>query len=464
MLVAAAATAFSSCNKEASIEENKCELRTISISSVKPSLEGDTKTEWNGSTIQWSKGDAIRMAYTADGVWQNADGTSTSTSGDAKLYASNPLTEGGATAIFKIASYFKGSASGEYRFYGLYPSKATLSADFSTAPLTIIKVPSEQKPAPSSFDPNADIMTGMAVNTYTQLPSEIPMNWTRQVAHADITLKSLQASDGEILKKIVITANAGAELVGNFMLDIATGEIVKDDSNTKPNVISVLCDNLTIESNKNINLWLSFLPATLTSLEVYVETNLAKYTKSFTGISKEFKKNARNTLGINMADATKEEIPQASGKYLWTLANGELNSRSIIPNGKTVTFGDTDKLSWVVNYEKLLTDDYFGWDTNKGCQIGSSKKPCKSYSLTTSGLADKTISKIIVNSSTASKGTAKLSISVGGNSTSLKDQVLTATPKEYTAADINKSGDIVISWSNDAHKGFYLKSIEIQYN
>ena len=74
----------------------------LSFTSTKPILEDETKTAWNGKSIQWSKGDAIRVAYTCDGVWQNADGTATAGekngSKTAKMYQSKSLSADAETA------------------------------------------------------------------------------------------------------------------------------------------------------------------------------------------------------------------------------------------------------------------------------------------------------------------------------------------------------------------------------
>ena len=83
MLFAAAATAFVSCQKqEVSVSESSREV-TLTFASEKPAFDDDTRTEWTGETIKWSAGDRISVAYTVDGVWQNASGDA---SDDAKLY------------------------------------------------------------------------------------------------------------------------------------------------------------------------------------------------------------------------------------------------------------------------------------------------------------------------------------------------------------------------------------------
>ena len=133
--------------------------------------------------------------------------------------------------------------------------------------------------------------------------------------------------------------------------------------------------------------------------------------------------------------------------YTHTFKSGELKVGTVTLSG--------------VSWTGAGTVEYWGWDNNsaKGIQIGSSGKPCKAYSLTTSGI-EGTITEVVVNTSTASSGTAKLSISVGGTSY-LSNKALTKTATNYTATG-EASGDLVISYTNTA-KAFYIKSISVTY-
>lgn len=136
--------------------------------------------------------------------------------------------------------------------------------------------------------------------------------------------------------------------------------------------------------------------------------------------------------------------------YSHTFASGELKTAA-----GNVTLSD---VSWTTT-----TATYVGWDSNssKGIQIGSSKNPTKSYSLSTSGFAENTIKSITVNSSIASSGDATLTVSVGGTDV-INAQKLTTTATDYTADNLNLTGDVTISWACTA-KAYYIKSISITY-
>lgn len=300
MLVAAAAMAFSACQKTEMVEPETSQEVMLTFASEKPAFDDETKTEWTGETIQWSAGDKISVAYTVNGNWQNASGDA---SGDAKLYKSDALEAATETAKFNVSASFEGTTEGTHVFYGVYPAPSSTS--FADAPVATLTVPSIQTPGAASFDGSADLMTGVSVGEFTSLPTEpISMKWTRLVAHANITLKALNGvTAGETVSSITLTAQEGANLVGSQKVDITANTVV--NNNNESNVLELNGGNLSIDASGNIEFWACVLPETLTSLAVVVETNKATYTREITGISKTFKQNARNTLSIKMNEATR---------------------------------------------------------------------------------------------------------------------------------------------------------------
>ena len=317
MLFAAAAMAFVSCQKQEMEGAEMLQVSGLTFTSEKPAFDDDTKTEWTGETIQWSKGDAIRVAYTCDGVWQNADGTATADEANgeksAKIYASSAHGAASAVAQFNVPGSFKGTAEGNYEFYGVYPSSAVGSADLKFAPSVTVNIPAAQTPLAASFDPKADLMAAQSATAYTGIPTEDPISleWTRIVAHGNITLKGLKAEEGEVISTITLTANAEADMVGSHYLYLDTYNVTKPSGNNAPNVLTLDASNLTLNDG-NVEFWACFLPCTWTSLTVVVETDKATYTREITGISKTFKQNARNILSINMATA--ERVANAAAE------------------------------------------------------------------------------------------------------------------------------------------------------
>lgn len=310
-LIAAATLSLAACQKEieSPVAATKGNEIQLNFSSVKPNLtDVETKTAWTGETITWSKGDAIRIAYTVNDTWQAAAGAPESGK-PAKMYASDALTEDTEIASFKVSTYFtdeanQGQSNLVYKFYGIYPSAAG-ATDFSNAPSLTIAIPAEQTPKANSFDGALDIMYATSAD-YDGIPSDrnVDLNWHRIVSHADISMRNLQFEAGETLQSISVTAQSGADLVGSHTLNITNGEVTLASGATAGNSVTVKADNLTLSSGA-VEFWFTSLPFTASELTFTVRTDKYSYIRSFTGLNLQFLGNARNTLSVNMKKAIK---------------------------------------------------------------------------------------------------------------------------------------------------------------
>ena len=398
LFVASAAAALSivACQKTDIVPGST--ITSLKFTSKKPILEDESKTAWTGTTINWSKGDAIRVAYTCNGVWQNADGTSTadekSGSKTAKAYQSTSLSADAETAEFSVPGDFKGTAEGTYVFYGAYPSSAcTDGTDFKYAPSLTVTIPTAQTPAANSFDSAADIMIGQSVNDYTGIPTEaVPMNWDRMVAHAQLTFKTLKGfTVGEKISKVELSADSEADMVGTHYFYLDTRNISKPSS-TVANALTINGTNLYVDETGTFVAWASYLPCTVKSLTVVVTTDKATYTREISSCELVFKKNARNTLTIKMDGAVRNEIvsgPDYSGEWLiagkhnevyyaaqkWVSSNNNLKCLSIGYDGSSVTRAEGIEDCKMV-FTKIETGTYAGMYT---IEDASSTEITKSY-------------------------------------------------------------------------------------
>ena len=371
MLVAAAATAFFSCQKQETFISDASQERLLTITSEKPTFVDKSRTEWNGETIQWSAGDKISVAYTLGGVWKGQYKEDEEVYTIPKLYKSKQLGDDTEVANFDVSVDFNGadaSAEGEYVFYGVYP--APQETDFPNAPYATLEVPKTQTPEPNSFDGDSDLMIGVSVDEYSVWPKEnVSMLWTRLVAHANITLKALNGADAsEQVLSIKLTAQADAKLVGNLEVNLLNKEVAIGNAS---NVIELKGSNLAIDKDRNIEFWACLLPETLTSLTAVVETNKATYTRDITRISKTltFTNNARNTLAIDMSTAERVEkvatayyekvtsqLEDWSGKYLIVFGN---NAHATLENNKdlkatVVVAIEDDKIAASADYASAV--------------------------------------------------------------------------------------------------------------
>lgn len=311
MLLAAAATAFFSCQKPEVIVPETSQEVTLTFASEKPAFDDETKTEWTGTTIQWSEGDKISIAYTVAGNWQSKTGDAEK---NAKLYKSDALTESTSVAQFNVSAYFEGTTDGTHVFYGVYPAPS--ETDFANAPVATVTVASNQNPKADSFDANGDLMVGVS-GEYSSRPGDgetISLRWNRLVAHAVITLKNINGfTAGETIETITLTAQKDANLVGQQQVNLITKEVVKD--NDDANVLKLAAGNLKV-TDGTVSFWSCFLPETITSLTIAVETDKATYTREIESCNLEFKQNARNTLAIKMGNAVRVEKTVASDEVV----------------------------------------------------------------------------------------------------------------------------------------------------
>lgn len=133
--------------------------------------------------------------------------------------------------------------------------------------------------------------------------------------------------------------------------------------------------------------------------------------------------------------------------YTHTFKNGELTT-----TGGTVTLSD---IEWNATDATLI-----GWNNTKGIQFGSKESLNPSYTLSTSGFAGYKIKSVTVNSSIAASGDAKLTITVGDQTS--EAYKLTTSDAAYTFDCNDATGDIAINWVA-TQRAYYIKKIEIVY-
>lgn len=143
----------------------------------------------------------------------------------------------------------------------------------------------------------------------------------------------------------------------------------------------------------------------------------------------------------------------AQETYSYTFKSGDLTKTT----PKTYTF---NKVKWNVTG----TLAYCGFSGNdKGFQLatGSKGKNATNVTFETSEIPG-TITSVIVNASTNSKGSADITVKVGSKDFGKKQQC-NANPKDYTFTG-EGTGTISINLDNTASKkGLYIKSITVEY-
>lgn len=453
MLVAAAAMAFVSCQKQENFApEVSTEEVVLTFASEKPAFDDETKTEWTGETIQWSAGDKISVAYTVAGNWQNASGDA---DGNAKIYQSNPISEAASVANFSVPTSFTGGTAGTHVFYAVYPALG--DNNFPSAPVANISISPNQNPKANSFDSSADVMVGVS-GEYDVRPNTnetISLKWDRLVAHAVITLKNINGLTAEeSLKYITLTAQADANLVGQQNVNLIEKTIVKDEDNDAANILKLSADKLSV-SDGTVTFWACVLPETITSLTVEVETDKATYTREITGISKEFKKNARNILAVNMEKAVRVEnaVDNNVTDVLTRATTGVTGTSYSSWEGKTLTSGAV--------YAGQSAGDH------ESIQLRSNNSNSGVISTTSGGYAKKVV--VTWNSNTASGRTLNIygSNTAYTNPTELYNNntrgTLLGTIVCGTSVELDVEGDYEYIGMRSASGAMYLERIEISW-
>ena len=290
-IAATAAVAIVSCAKE----ETPAPVLgpELQFSSEEAEEGTQSKTHWTGSTIWWSKGDKIAVAYADAGVWKN------------QFFVSNELADDSHQATFVARTTLAENSKGSFSFYGLYPAIA-VSDDFSACPSASVLIPSVQTPSVNSYDPSGDLMYGYSIQSYSTTPSEpVSMFWRRLVAHADITLTLPQMASGEIVEKVEFTVNDGLSLSGDFCVDMSTGKMAPSASDSPANTVTAIADNLDFTDGQ-VHVWLSVAPCRFSSLKVVITTDIATYTRDIASCDVNFAVNKRNLLSVDMTSAERQ--------------------------------------------------------------------------------------------------------------------------------------------------------------
>lgn len=134
----------------------------------------------------------------------------------------------------------------------------------------------------------------------------------------------------------------------------------------------------------------------------------------------------------------------------------------------TLTFTSTcggsgtadDGVSWTVASDGKESS----FDNSRGIHYGTNSATVKYITLTTSGISG-TITKIVVNASTASKVTATVGVTVGGSAFGGSAQSLTSDATDYEFTGSSK-GEIVVTVTkpSQATKALYVKSVVVTYS
>ncbi|MCQ2245074.1 MAG: chitobiase/beta-hexosaminidase C-terminal domain-containing protein, partial [Bacteroidaceae bacterium] len=124
-------------------------------------------------------------------------------------------------------------------------------------------------------------------------------------------------------------------------------------------------------------------------------------------------------------------------------------------------------VDWTLSAElkEGATQPYFARNSTKGQQLGTANNPFTTINISTNAFAKAVkITKVEVNSSTATGSDAVLSVTVGGKSFGTQ-QTLSTTASDYAFEGDATGGNVVLTWTQTPEnaKALYVKSIKVTY-
>lgn len=293
MLVAAAAMAFTSCQKEETAAPE-----TVSATLTMHAGVEQTKTYLSGdNTVLWGKGESVSLYVGAGETAQFFNSASTD------AYDG----EESASFTFDIKDLAQADS---YALGGIYPASAAIK-DNKNASQFKVSLPATQNQVDGNYDPSAYIMV-LKPEVVTELPDEYTASFRRAVALNKIILTGVK----EDISSVEITVPEKKYLAGRRYMNLTTGEsgeIYYDQSN-KVTVNSSFTGN-------SIDVWFTSWGVELAEgdeLSIKMTSATKTYTRTIVTRAEgiKFVEGDLNKLTVNMSTATEETLDNFSGDYL----------------------------------------------------------------------------------------------------------------------------------------------------
>lgn len=330
MLVAAAAMAFVSCQKQ-EIDAQETFSATLTVNA-----DVQTKTYLEDNAILWGTGEAVKLYLN--------DGESNFISS-----ASADQFDGQASAAFTF-DLKDIKAAESYVIGGIYPVSAVVSDNNDASKYKVI-LPAIQNAEAGKYDPSAFIMV-LKPETLYELPESHTASFRRAVALNKITLTGVK----EDIKSVEITVPAGKYLTGRRYFDLTAG--------TSGDIYNEKKSTLIVNSSytgSSIDVWFTSWGVELAegeNLTVKMTSASGTYTRSIAARTEgiKFLEGDLNTLTINMTNAEKDEFENLSGLYLvasspetWALMSTNTSGR----------YYDALKTSVTKNWADVACADFY---------------------------------------------------------------------------------------------------------
>ncbi len=279
-VAAVAAVALTSCQNNFEEVTNEVVKGNVVVNFVAQSTRTSVDTTGDAPIFSWSENETFAVLEQTDALAEATNVTYENVDGKASIkaeLAANPGKE-------------------EYEYVVVYPQAGFVAAE--SLDKATLALPAEQIMAEESYDPTADLMVSMPVQTTAQPTEAQYVRFTRVASVAKMTVNNLNLGAGESVEKVEFTAN-GKSLAGTINVDLTNPETL---------AVNQGVSTVSVATTSADEVLFTVLPTTLEAGDVYsvaVVTNKKVYIKQGTipeGKLLAFEAGKVTRFNVNMAD------------------------------------------------------------------------------------------------------------------------------------------------------------------
>ena len=279
-VVAVAAVALTSCQNNFEEVTNEVVKGNVVVNFVAQSTRTSVDTTGDAPIFSWSENETFAVLEQTDALAEATNVTYENVDGKASIKAELAANPGKAA----------------YQYVVVYPQAGFESAE--SLDKATLALPAEQTMAEESYDPTADLMVSMPVQTAAQPTEAQYVRFARLAAVAKMTVSNLNLGADEQVERVEFTA-AGKPLAGTINVDLTNPEEFTAGSTLS---------TVSVATTSADEVYFTLLPTTLEAGDVYsvaVVTNKKAYIKQSTipeGKSLAFEAGKVTRIGVNMTD------------------------------------------------------------------------------------------------------------------------------------------------------------------
>lgn len=279
-VVAVAAVALTSCQNNFEEVTNEVVKGNVVVNFVAQSTRTSVDTTGDAPIFSWSENETFAVLEQTDALAKATNVTYENVDGKASIKAELAANPG----------------KDAYQYVVVYPQAGFVAAE--SLDKATLALPAEQTMAEESYDPTADLMVSMPVQTTAQPTEAQYVQFTRLAAVVKMTVNNLNLGADEQVERVEFTAD-GKALAGTINVDLTNPEEFTAGSTLS---------TVSVATTSANDVYFTLLPTTLEAGDVYsvaVVTNKKAYIKQGSipeGKSLAFEAGVVTRFNVNMAD------------------------------------------------------------------------------------------------------------------------------------------------------------------